>query len=62
MILTQVFVVMCSVSGPPCADYVHVMVGLLSPAACDAAIQRFAGGNARPGIGTCAATAVPVSR
>lgn len=40
MILTEVFVVMCTLAGTHCFNYVDVTSGILSPAACEQAIQE----------------------
>lgn len=40
MILTEIFVVMCTMTGAQCFNYVDVAAGILSPAACEQAIQE----------------------
>jgi hypothetical protein len=40
MILTEVFVVICTLSGTHCTNYVDVAAGKLSVIACDHAIQE----------------------
>lgn len=42
MILTQIFVVLCSLSGEPCSTYVHSTLGVLSVDGCERAIQGVA--------------------
>jgi hypothetical protein len=40
MILTEIFVVICTLSGTHCTNYVDVAAGKLSVIACDHAIQE----------------------
>lgn len=40
MILTQILVVMCTLTGAQCYNYTDVAPGVLSPAACEQAIQQ----------------------
>jgi hypothetical protein len=40
MILTEIFVVMCTTSGTPCINYVDVTRGVLSVIDCEHAIQE----------------------
>ncbi len=42
MILTEIFVVICTLAGAPCTNYVAVAVGNLSASACEHAIQKLA--------------------
>ena len=48
MILTQIFVVMCTATGPHCYNYVDVVPGILSAPACESAIRQFAQAHAEP--------------
>jgi hypothetical protein len=40
MILTEIFVVICTTTGGPCINYVDVMPHVLSVRACEHAIQE----------------------
>jgi hypothetical protein len=40
MILTEIFVVICTTTGAPCINYVDVMPRILSVSACEHAIQE----------------------
>jgi hypothetical protein len=40
MILTEIFVVICTLAGAHCANYMAVAVGNLSASACEHAIQE----------------------
>jgi hypothetical protein len=42
MILTQILVVMCTLDGTQCTNYLTVTQGILSASACQRAIQDFA--------------------
>ena len=49
MILTEIFVVMCTLTGTHCLNYVDVASGILSPAACENAIQEVVREHVTPG-------------
>jgi hypothetical protein len=40
MILTEVFVVICTTAGAPCINYIDVAQGVLSADACEHAMQK----------------------
>jgi hypothetical protein len=46
MILTQIFVVMCTLTGGHCVNYTDVVTGVLSASACEGAIQQVVHENA----------------
>jgi hypothetical protein len=46
MILTEIFVVICTTTGTPCINYVDVTQGVLSGSACEHAIQEIMRGHA----------------
>jgi hypothetical protein len=50
MILTQIFVVMCTLTGGHCVNYSDVIVGVLSAPACERAIQQVAHENETSGM------------
>jgi hypothetical protein len=49
MLVTQVLVVICAVSGTPCVNYVHYMFGTLSVDGCGTAIDKLAREHTIPG-------------
>jgi hypothetical protein len=40
MMLTEIFVVICTTTGTPCINYVDVAPGVLSASACEHAMQE----------------------
>ena len=42
MILTEVFVVICTTAGTPCINYIDVAQGVLSVTACEHVMQKIA--------------------
>jgi hypothetical protein len=49
MILTEIFVVICTLTGGHCSNYIDVTSGILSPSACETAIQQVVRDHAAPG-------------
>ena len=49
MILTEIFVVVCALTGGQCINYVHITRGNLSVVACEHAIQEIARDHTAPG-------------
>jgi hypothetical protein len=49
MILTEIFVVVCALTGGQCINYVHITRGNLSMVACERAIQEIARDHTAPG-------------
>jgi hypothetical protein len=45
MILTEVFVVICTTAGTPCINYIDVAQGVLSVTACEHVMQKIARGG-----------------
>ena len=65
MILTQILVVMCTLDGAHCTNYLSVTRGSLSATACERAIQDIARDQATAGMvldhGRSSCTLLPVS-
>ena len=49
MILTEIFVVVCTLTGGQCTSYVDLTTGNLSVGACERAIQGIARDHTAPG-------------